>query len=691
MPCIWTCCGAPCCRNCHDFDCVCCPGKCKCSGRRRGNKPAKCVTACCVCHCHPRHHCENCICEYREQEKCPGYFCLTLTYPLCICKKRKSRCRCCQPMPRGIVEKKKKEIPISEELKNAIIQQLRCPSCKNMFYNPFILPCGHCLCQRCVDKIKTKDQKSRGYYFVVTCPVCEIAHYFSGKEQIRLPENYLRAKVALKYKHLFKGPAGIVLCERCPSDHQAEAVMRCTVCKMNYCRKCLSFFHNKKEFEEHILTDQFWEEEKIQTCFYHPLMPIVEYCMTDRSLLCKQCKFTYHEKHRCLPLTEASIKEAHTLFTSLTKFKRAKCKFENDLIEINLVNDNFRGFKGDKIHEIRDGFLKLHEILTLQETDILNSIQSIESKKDFQLTQFLSSSNQMLMTLEGIVQYSKEALQEENPITFLQSVNDLVKEIYNEVARLYQPVSSLKYDPIKNLQINFEEIASGLRALFPQPNVLMQLKDDLKRQPYIAEEEEKIEKTYFIPLVASKSSINLTSNDDNLNNKNKFVKTADENYQERPKSTPPMLRHPTNKEDKITCTENDMIDSSSFKDMLPRFPPSPVSIYQSLAYPNVVKLFWTAPPEIVDWYDVEFQEITNSDWSGSQHFGDLTGKINGIKRQSIELHNLAPNTELLFRVRGVNLAGEGEWCEIIKILTPVSDYRDSQTVKQKVRSAFGKS
>ncbi|CAH2219373.1 Hypothetical predicted protein [Pelobates cultripes] len=208
----------------------------------------------------------------------------------------------------------------------------------------------------------------------------------------------------------------------------------------------------------------------------------------------------------------------------------------------------------------------------------------------------------MLLTLEE--QYSKEALQEENPITFLQSVNDLVKEIDNEVARLYQPVSSLKYDPIKNLQINFEHIASGLRALFPQPNVLMKLKDDLKRQPYIAEDEE----TSFIPSVASKFSINLTSNDNNINSKNEFVKTADEDDQMRPKSTPPMLRRPMNKEDKITYTENDMMDSSSFKDILPWSPPSPVSLYQSLAYPNVVKVLSS----------VYFYEIINKGLGMSQ-------------------------------------------------------------------------
>ncbi|CAH2219370.1 Hypothetical predicted protein, partial [Pelobates cultripes] len=117
----------------------------------------------------------------------------------------------------------------------------------------------------------------------------------------------------------------------------------------------------------------------------------------------------------------------------------------------------------------------------------------------------------------------------------------------------------------------------------------MKLKDNLKRQPYIAEDEEKEEETSFIPLVASKSSTNLTSNDNNINNKNEFVKTANENDQMRPKSTPPMLRCPTNKEDKISYTKNDMMYASSFKDLLPQSSPSPVSIYQSLAYPNVVK------------------------------------------------------------------------------------------------------
>ncbi|KAM8953161.1 tripartite motif-containing protein 42 [Pelodytes ibericus] len=676
MPYQCTCCGAPCCIDCKQSYCVCCPGKCRC---RRTRKLSKCETSCCECNCLPRPNCENCICEYREQKRCPGYFCLELTHPLCTCKNTDTgdRCKCCRPVPRGIIHKRRLEKSSSTDLKNAIIQQLTCPSCKQMYANPFILPCGHCLCQTCVDKTKIKDTKSKGYYFVVFCPVCETAHYFPSNEQIRLPENYLRAKVALKYGYLFKDRASVKLCDRCHPDHRAQAVLRCIICKINYCQKCLRFYHNKKEFEEHILTEKFWEGEDIKNCFHHPLMPIVEYCMTDKTLICVQCKHFFHEKHDCLPLSEASTQEAHALFSSIAKFKRVKCRFENDLMEINLVNDDFKGYKENKKREIKNGFIRLHDILSTKEKEILGSVQNIEQQKHQYLVEYLSSSNEMLLNIEGIMQYSKEALKEENPVTFLQSANALVQELENDMVKLYQPHSSLKNDPICNVRLNFDQIASSLHVLFPQPKVDMKHISDHEKLPYLTESLKNITSSFgACALLPSRSSLSLKSTD-SVDNRTDSLKSGQKNI--RAKSTPPVSSH--SMED-VTETTKKLNVATPIYPPFPRETPGPVTIYQVIVYPNAAKIYWTSPPETVDFYDVEFQEFSDADSTDSKHMGDLIGKIYGIKKQNVELHNLSPSSEYIFRVRGVNLAGEGEWSEVMKIET--SENPGSSSYSQRI-------
>ncbi|XP_075425524.1 tripartite motif-containing protein 42 [Ascaphus truei] len=507
-------------------------------------------------------------------------------------------CFFCIHIPKTV---EKKNSWIFERDKHAILQQLTCPLCKQMYQNSYILPCEHCLCQCCVDKIKTRDKCSRDNYLIMTCPSCNTAHYFSSKEPIRLPENYLRAKVAQKYGAQYGAPRIAILCEQCLPHKKTEAALRCIVCKINYCQKCHSFSHKSKSFQGHTLTQNFWEGEEKKNCFHHPLTPIIEYCMTDRTLICKQCKCAYHEDHYSLPLTEACTEEAHALFAAIAKFKQVRCRLVNDLMEINLVNTNFKGYKETTKKEICNGFLKLHEILHEQERSVLGSVETIEFRKQQNITQFIDVSDKMLQSIEGIIQYSKEALKEENPVTFLQSANTLVKEIDKEVLQIYQPDSSLKEDPIKNLRLNFDEIASSLCLLFPKPTIGISHLESSQKYPYITDTGENIHVPRFTEsrcLVTSRSTESLFPYELRASN---FLRGED--TYGRPKSTPPISyknnsmgefleEYPIRSSGNVNTgytSHNFIAPSSSQQSMVPREPPSPVSIYKTIIYPNAAE------------------------------------------------------------------------------------------------------
>lgn len=47
---------------------------------------------------------------------------------------------------------------------------------------------------------------------------------------------------------------------------------------------------------------------------------------------------------------------------------------------------------------------------------------------------------------------------------------------------------------------------------------------------------------------------------------------------------------------------------------------------------------------------------------------ELCGQIRDIMQQNLELHNLTPNTEYLFKVRAINDNGPGQWSDICKVL-----------------------
>lgn len=79
------------------------------------------------------------------------------------------------------------------------------------------------------------------------------------------------------------------------------------------------------------------------------------------------------------------------------------------------------------------------------------------------------------------------------------------------------------------------------------------------------------------------------------------------------------------------------------------------------------QIYWTCPIEDVDFFEVEFYEVVGI---GSDNIvqTQLDGQLSKIQQQNLEIRNLDPNTEYLFKVRAVNKSGEGEWSEICKVL-----------------------
>ena len=63
---------------------------------------------------------------------------------------------------------------------------------------------------------------------------------------------------------------------------------------------------------------------------------------------------------------------------------------------------------------------------------------------------------------------------------------------------------------------------------------------------------------------------------------------------------------------------------------------------------------------------MEFYELVTTPPNNVQT--ELCGQIRDIMQQNLELHNLTPNTEYLFKVRAINNNGPGQWSDICKVL-----------------------
>ncbi|XP_010071654.1 PREDICTED: tripartite motif-containing protein 42 [Pterocles gutturalis] len=572
---------------------------------------------------------------------------------------------------------------------------LACPLCNQLFLQPFMLPCNHCICERCITKSKTKAEVTENFYIIV-CPVCSKAHCLPYTNKIQLRNNYLRAKPAKNYmrrhgflRWRFDHSERPVYCEAC-TDRRV-ATKRCRTCGINYCNECLHLNHSKSGAQDHIFTKAHQEDHEQWHCLLHRNTDLSEYCLDDHELICGFCKNSLHNDHETVPLAATCSREAASLFDTIAKFRKVRQGVDNDLMEVILLKNNFKTYKDTKRKEIRNGFLKLRMVLHEQEEEMVELLENIELKKQKEISEYINYTSCQLSYMDGLIQYSKEALKEESQLVFLQLAHCLVKEIENAVPSIFQPSPCLRDDPLRKLQLNFDELFSILQGLVPSLSGIKQSESEAENYP------SSLNPDIMVPRRVSsthKSKQATLFQSSSLFDLGVLPKDA----VRRPHSTPP--HHSTQSNE--ACAYQDTVCETPRKERkhhIVKFSspeptdnesvpvPGPVVIYQTAVYSKCAKIYWTCPTEDVAFFEVEFYEVAGI---GPDNIvqTQLASQLSNIQQQNLETGNLDPNTEYLFKVRAVNASGQGEWSEICKIITS-DEYGNIKDRREKQKSIQG--
>ncbi|XP_055502367.1 uncharacterized protein LOC129703709 [Leucoraja erinacea] len=119
--------------------------------------------------------------------------------------------------------------------------------------------------------------------------------------------------------------------------------------------------------------------------------------------------------------------------------------------------------------------------------------------------------------------------------------------------------------------------------------------------------------------------------------------------------------------------------------------PGPPKIYTHTVDGTSAKVKWMCPPvgkRTAYFFELQFQEIISVDKEMAIP-QDQAGVFSGIRRRNFVATNLNSNSEYLFRVRAVNVSGEGPWSQPYKILTVCGTVRNSGNTKDKTVSLKG--
>ncbi|KAM6356999.1 LOW QUALITY PROTEIN: tripartite motif-containing protein 42 [Alca torda] len=474
--------------------------------------------------------------------------------------------------------------------------QFACPLCKQLFLQPLMVPHNHC--EKCVTKSKTKAEVTED--LVIVCPVCSKAHCLPNTNKIQL--KYMCRHSFLRWR--FDHSERPVYFETC--RERKVATKRRRTCGINNCNGCQHLNHSKNGAQDHIFTKAHPEDHEWH-CLLHSNSDLSEYCLDDHELTRGFFRNSLHNDHKTISLAVACSRAA-SLFDTIAKFRKVCQGVDNYVIEVILLKKIFKTFKNTKRKEIRNGFLKLGIVLQEQEKKMMELLESVELKKQKEISEYINDTSNQLSHMDGLIQYSKDGLKEESQV-FLQSAHCLVKEIENAIPSIFQPSPHLREDPLRKLQLSFDKLFSILQGLVPSLSGIKQSESKAEKYPY----------SFNPEIMAPRHSI----------------------------------------------------------------PVPELVIYQTVVYPRPAKIYWTCPTEDVGFFEVEFYEVAGI---GPDNIvqTQLAGQLSKIQL-NLEVHNLDPNTEYLFKVHA---SRREEWSEICKIITS-EEYGKIRDMWEKQKSIHG--
>ena len=277
-----------------------------------------------------------------------------------------------------------------------IQKEITCLICGNFFTDPTTLSCSHTFCKRCIMN-SLQQNKLRN---IACCPLC--CEILSEEDVESIPINFNAQKLV----EAFKKDKESKKCGNC--EKEDTLVVWCIECNNLYCQNCNEIHKNWKDFKQHRVVQVKSPSEK---CNIH-FKPLDFYCRTCCDAICQECTLKLHpfKKHdidlidTVVHKTRENIKGAVTSLNQLLQHLRSETKSIEDYED--LVD------KESEIctKEIKTLFRKRHELLTKNEENLLQNLDSNKASLKQMLTMQKRNVAILEIQLEGCKRFTENVM-----------------------------------------------------------------------------------------------------------------------------------------------------------------------------------------------------------------------------------------------------------------------------------------
>ena len=340
--------------------------------------------------------------------------------------------------------------------------EVTCAVCQEFYTEPKILPCLHYYCRACVLKIAGAGKS-------FSCPECRSKTTLSKGGVDGLKEAFFVNRLQSTVTTMKKVHGKVeTKCELCSAMGTAEAF--CRQCAMFICSECVEIHKRLKTHTSHEVA--FLEDLKLgrakppvtgesstdPKCKHHE-EPLVLYCFSCSSLICRDCTVKDHRHHNFEFCKKAVINTKQDILVKTKPLKQHKTDFDAAIKEVQAMTAELELHESTMSNSIRVSFKKLHEFLNQREKELFKEVTQLTKKKK----QYLSAQEKAL-TLAGaevqsIMDFTEGFVDHCTDSEVVNMQSEIMNKLNWKSDRKLEPVEEVDF----SVKINCDEIRREFR------------------------------------------------------------------------------------------------------------------------------------------------------------------------------------------------------------------------------------
>ena len=317
-----------------------------------------------------------------------------------------------------------------ETLLHNLNEEMSCSVCMSTFTNPKILPCFHTFCLHCLNEL----QRTSGKHGEITCPECRRKFQVPESGYPKdLPTNF-RMNSLVDVMAIQKCNVSGVKCGNC--DKTSAQSFYCFKCCAFWCDDCIAAHNIIRANKEHrVLAIKDFKDQDIEDVLKRPVYcqkkhheneELKFFCKDCEVASCNTCVVTLHEGHVKVPLQDAA-NERKVRLESVLMSQRDKAHKRRKMItklqsecnevqeQVSCVKKSAQNFvdnvmriieakKQDIFKEVEDKAQEWIERLVVQQSEVENELQLIETSIEKTETFLKRSSNAQIVQFNTVFQ-----------------------------------------------------------------------------------------------------------------------------------------------------------------------------------------------------------------------------------------------------------------------------------------------